>query len=77
MQQKLFIDLNENSNLTKKTVPKDHHYEEEFTNLDFILVPYAYLLGIKANHKSSNKNEEKFLLDLFCKNNQTKDYLGC
>jgi hypothetical protein len=75
MQQKLFIDLNENSNLTKKTVPKDHHYEEEFTNLDFILVPYAYLLGIKANHKSSNKNEEKFLLDLFCKNNQTKDSL--
>ncbi|HRH25088.1 MAG TPA: hypothetical protein PLQ20_01990 [Candidatus Paceibacterota bacterium] len=74
MQQKLFIDLNEDSNSPSKKIPKDHHYEEEFPDLDFILMPYAFILGIK-NPKDINSGKRKaFLKELFSKN-QKKHYL--
>lgn len=66
MQQKLFIDSEENS--IKKAIPKDHHYEEEFPELDFIVMPYAFLLGIKREHKVSLLKRKRLLRELFCKN---------
>ncbi len=72
MQQKLFVDLNENSNSPQKAIPKDHHYEEEFPNLDFILMPYAFLLGKKSEHKTTLPTRKKLLKELFCQNQKKR-----
>lgn len=66
MQQKLFIP-EKNSNSIKRVIPKDHSYDEEFPNLDFILVPYAFLLGTKIRHSIPETDKRnKILSELFC-----------
>ncbi len=74
MQQKLFVDATHNSNSPQKLIPKDHHYDEEFPELDFIIMPYAFLLGIKRGHKVSLIKRKKLLRELFCKN-QKQDFV--
>ncbi len=64
-QQKLFVDP-KNKKL-KKVIQKEHSYDEEFKSLDFILVPYAFLLGLKKNHKFQPAVENKLLCELFSK----------
>lgn len=70
MQQKLFVDLKQDSKT--RVIPKDHSYEEDFPSLDFILVPYAYLLGVKVKHSTGIEKQEQILLELFCKNGKSK-----
>lgn len=66
VQQKLFVDSNKK---LKKVIPKDHSYEEDFPDLDFILAPYAFLLGIKHPfYKMPASKEKELLYQLFCKN---------
>ncbi len=66
-QKTLFVDSKKDSNSKKRLIPKDHSYEEEFPGLDFIIVPYAFLLGLKTDHTIGLHSQNTILCDLFCK----------
>lgn len=68
MSKQMSFKLKKDSNSTKNPTKVEHSYEDEFSKLDFILMPYAFLLGSKIHHKVEERDYSPILYKLFSKN---------
>lgn len=59
-----------------KKITEEKAYEHKYKNLDFILYPYAFLLGLKHHDRSIDPSDQMLLLcELFCRKENGNDFL--